>query len=760
MIMIYYELSVLINIFAYLVILTVANDATETSRTDSLTESTRLISGHQIAPNCDSDGLILIHDSQACRRICTCDANGSISRTCDESSGQCVCKQGFGGLKCNQCSRGHFKEVGISTEPTTWTCNKCNECYDHWPAIVDEMKNLSMDSIGKAHRLLLDITTTFRLHQVKSENQSDPSSQRATSISDVDSILTYVGEKVVSIKHLGDMFGYISSELGGSLVDLQSYIDHIPAKKEALGQLENEVHIAYMRARNQEQMLKGLRGKLDALSEDRLEIKHRLSESAMEMIHVDWKRSLTQLNSTIEFRRNQAFNDSDMMSKIKYLIDEQSRISDEKSEFELTIMRALVDSLTEHNVSANSSSLNAFVADMNALFANDEPELVQNSTEILYHISAKRYDMHVAPNSDSILDFHYVRDQLHEANKDLDTTWSKLDKITSRLSVILRSNSLPFCHQASPSDDLTCGKLETLSTHLTRADSDLADSQTDLDKTVTAFHDSNLSEQLSLIEYECNLLLQRHQHQLETFLNVLNRASNVSLVNCWTDMGLLENNVSAIWEILPKYSEMKQEILEIETSTREVLSSKERTPMFGTQETNIRGTSSLADDPITSFAQPDLTASLNHLQLRSLWDLALSARLTSLRSNFILSQRLASSHNKLNESKSRMTELRNHLTDDLSALSEASAILIGGSLKVGDEMPPNRIPTDLARSLHVTEQFETLGQSIQRYSMMILNLKEEFKLDHETFEEQMKKLNTLHKDMDLINSDLESMEIC
>ena len=40
---------------------------------------------------------------------CDCDPQGTTQATCDTETGQCLCKEGFGGPRCDQCSPGYFK---------------------------------------------------------------------------------------------------------------------------------------------------------------------------------------------------------------------------------------------------------------------------------------------------------------------------------------------------------------------------------------------------------------------------------------------------------------------------------------------------------------------------------------------------------------------------------------------------------------------------------------------------------------------------
>ncbi|CAG0895123.1 unnamed protein product, partial [Cyprideis torosa] len=41
--------------------------------------------------------------------FCTCDCHliGSLGRTCNQTTGQCSCKQGVSGLTCNRCAPGY-----------------------------------------------------------------------------------------------------------------------------------------------------------------------------------------------------------------------------------------------------------------------------------------------------------------------------------------------------------------------------------------------------------------------------------------------------------------------------------------------------------------------------------------------------------------------------------------------------------------------------------------------------------------------------
>ena len=57
---------------------------------------------------------------QGCEE-CACDMVGSLSETCNEFDGQCECKDGFGGRKCDQCQENYYGDPQVECFP----CN-CN----------------------------------------------------------------------------------------------------------------------------------------------------------------------------------------------------------------------------------------------------------------------------------------------------------------------------------------------------------------------------------------------------------------------------------------------------------------------------------------------------------------------------------------------------------------------------------------------------------------------------------------------------------
>ncbi|XP_016000014.2 agrin isoform X2 [Rousettus aegyptiacus] len=60
-----------------------------------------------------------------CPSLCQCNTHGSYSGTCDPATGQCSCRPGVGGLKCDRCEPGFWNFRGIVTDGRSG-CTPCS----------------------------------------------------------------------------------------------------------------------------------------------------------------------------------------------------------------------------------------------------------------------------------------------------------------------------------------------------------------------------------------------------------------------------------------------------------------------------------------------------------------------------------------------------------------------------------------------------------------------------------------------------------
>ncbi|KAM9687274.1 agrin isoform 2-T2 [Trichechus inunguis] len=75
-----------------------------------------------------------------CPSVCQCNPHGAYGGSCDPASGQCSCRPGVGGIKCDRCEPGFWNFRGIVTDGRSG-CTPCN-C-DPWGAVRDDCEQMS-----------------------------------------------------------------------------------------------------------------------------------------------------------------------------------------------------------------------------------------------------------------------------------------------------------------------------------------------------------------------------------------------------------------------------------------------------------------------------------------------------------------------------------------------------------------------------------------------------------------------------------------
>lgn len=65
---------------------------------------------------------------------CKCEPLGAESPQCDQASGQCWCRPGFGGLHCDRCQRGYQEAFPH--------CSPCHPCFGRWDPALDSLRDV------------------------------------------------------------------------------------------------------------------------------------------------------------------------------------------------------------------------------------------------------------------------------------------------------------------------------------------------------------------------------------------------------------------------------------------------------------------------------------------------------------------------------------------------------------------------------------------------------------------------------------------
>lgn len=76
---------------------------------------------------------------------CECEPLGAESPQCDRASGQCQCRPGFGGLRCDRCQRGY--------QAAFPQCSPCHPCFGRWDAALGSLQD-GLQHLGARVRAL------------------------------------------------------------------------------------------------------------------------------------------------------------------------------------------------------------------------------------------------------------------------------------------------------------------------------------------------------------------------------------------------------------------------------------------------------------------------------------------------------------------------------------------------------------------------------------------------------------------------------
>ena len=94
--------------------------------------------------------------SEGCKE-CNCDETGSYSLQCDLDTGKCNCRDGVMGMRCDQCQENFFYD----REETQ--CQKCPHCYnlvqvdvDRHRAELKRLDDLAREILNNPHDFLND----------------------------------------------------------------------------------------------------------------------------------------------------------------------------------------------------------------------------------------------------------------------------------------------------------------------------------------------------------------------------------------------------------------------------------------------------------------------------------------------------------------------------------------------------------------------------------------------------------------------------
>lgn len=197
---------------------------------------------------------------------CECNDYGSATRQCDRSTGKCVCVDGIGGDKCDQCARGYLGEAPH--------CSKCGECFDNWDDILNSLNEQTDELINRAKRIKSQGATGAYTKEFENMEKK---------ISHIRNILDNTTISVKDISDIDDVIANLRRQLDDSDKNLKS-------SDNALDKLYSEINLANVEIENMKEQSDRVKAMAYELKENATKLQEANVEGALNLTRDAWHR--------------------------------------------------------------------------------------------------------------------------------------------------------------------------------------------------------------------------------------------------------------------------------------------------------------------------------------------------------------------------------------------------------------------------------------------------------------------------------------
>lgn len=180
---------------------------------------------------------------------------------CDRATGACICHEGIGGDKCDQCDRSY---IGVAP-----SCSPCGECFDNWDNILDGLRNKSARVISEASNIQKIGTTGIYSQEFDEIDQA---------ISQVNSVIDSSAVKSSDLEEVKQLATRLEKDIESSTGILNDLNDHVE-------NVSGRVTLA-------DEALKRLKNRTDSLHEDAAKL--RESANRLQEANVQGALNITQ----------------------------------------------------------------------------------------------------------------------------------------------------------------------------------------------------------------------------------------------------------------------------------------------------------------------------------------------------------------------------------------------------------------------------------------------------------------------------------
>uniref|UniRef100_A0A8C5L6X3 Laminin subunit beta-3 n=1 Tax=Jaculus jaculus TaxID=51337 RepID=A0A8C5L6X3_JACJA len=178
-------------------------------------------------------------------RACDCDFRGTEGPGCDKASGRCICRPGLTGRRCDQCQRGYCDRYP--------SCVACHPCFQTYDADLQEqarrlggLRNTTAAADLWSGQGLEDRDLTSRMLNAKSKIEQIQMILGSTSVTEQD--VAQVASAILSIRRALQSLGLD--------LPLEEEVGSLPGDLETLGRSFNRLLLQYQNKRDRSERLR------------------------------------------------------------------------------------------------------------------------------------------------------------------------------------------------------------------------------------------------------------------------------------------------------------------------------------------------------------------------------------------------------------------------------------------------------------------------------------------------------------------------
>lgn len=691
-----------------------------------------------------------------CSLPCSCEIVGSVSPKCDKLTGQCSCKIGFTGLKCSQCSTGYYNNSNNiqGTQSIGWHCTGCDECYYLWYRNVSQLKEVSVEAMKKAHSVIFNLTIDpivdmNSMGRYLDSGDSNTASTSNASLSDLETKLAVIGERVVENKQNSDQINTLVYEVKSTSDSLKKNREEYNTQKSDLERNVDRMFLIDLNLRLQDEILVGLDASVEGLKRGQVMVQEFMSRGAIKLIIFNRDRTRKALNDSLDFRQHAMGGQLlDAPRSFEYLT---RQVSMGQKQVE-TITAELFNKMSVNfNLSRDQYGLGDICQQrsLNRDSTAKRAEILRHSAKFLIDKAAFDFDNYLVQYDSRTNELESAKRHIELTREIINSTNHSLDRFAINVSMTLKliatsiSSKTPYTRLTSL--QIIENVCQMVRTSLDKIDAKATAAKSELGGLWKLQQDLSVPAQIQNLTAGIQLIklpIIEIYSSIEDFDEAKNLSGRTKFLV--DSLQRLNQNFAEYASLRIMIEETNKLVCQIESQNKD-------------ETTNSIGQERVQEQIIETASHNQLSTIIKGLNQNIRIKLGGVSHLHSstTKLNVLLKHELKQRSNNLMNVNLMNRKLYLELKAKYNAVSDAPV-----SKDEEEANTSNNATTNLKNKLILTKlslEFKSIALMLQKNIVATSNLSSDFSDNRKVFRRQKRQLDLLHDEMDRVNKDIQMM---